>query len=195
MLTLLLLPGCADWGYQRIHIGQTPREYERVLPQEHARRTGLGLCYYKQDRVGGRTDTLLVLLAHDRRVAGKVWATITERRGGRQAATSYWLRGELDPVLTETAGAGPIDTLRAIAADLMSDPGEKLTRDAHALVVAGLVRLMERWPHVRDTGLVTASLGEALARVPAGGVARLAVDERGAYLIEYRQVAQQAVGR
>jgi hypothetical protein len=183
----LLLSGCASWSYEQIQLGQSPKDYERVLPVETSRKTALGLCHLGQGR-RGYTDALVVLLTDDRRVAGKLWAR--KSGGGRRlgrGAGGFRLVGELDPGLCGVAGSGPLDTLRAIAAELTDYRGEKLAQDAHGWVAAGLVRLMQRWPGVRDVGVSSQWLDGLLERVPGGGTARLEIDERGIYHLEYEQ--------
>jgi hypothetical protein len=186
-LTLLALTGCTNWSYRQIQLGQSPKDYERVLPAETSRKTALGLCHLSEDRFGHQ-DALVVLLANDRRVAGKLWARHFGRKwrlGG--AERGFRLVGELDPELYGVAGSGPLDTLRAIAGELTDYRGEKLAVDAHTWVAAGLVRLMQRWPGVRDTGVASQRLDELLDLVPGGGTARLEIDERGIYHLEYEQ--------
>jgi len=186
-LTLLALTGCTNWSYRQIQLGQSPKDYGRVLPAETSRKTALGLCHLSESRLG-HTDALVVLLADDRRVAGKLWARRFVRKwrlGG--AERGFRLVGELDPELYGVAGSGPLDTLRAIAAELTDYRGEKLAQDAHAWVAAGLVRLMQRWPGVRDTGVSSQRLDELLDLVPGGGTARLEIDDRGIYHLEYEQ--------
>jgi len=182
----VLLSGCVDWSYRQIRLGQPGDECERLLPAASSRRTALGLCHLHDDKLG-RTDALVVLLTADRRVAGKLWARRFERNWGLKTSRGYWLVGELNPELYRVRAAGPIDTLRAIAGELTDYRGEKLALDAHALVAAGLARLMQRWPGVTDPGVSSQRLTELLEVVPGGGIARLEVDERGTYRLEYRQ--------
>jgi hypothetical protein len=183
---LLLLTGCTDWAYRQIQLGQSAEEYERVLPAETSRRTAVGLCHLSSDRFG-RTDAFVVLLTGDRRVAGKLRARHYERDWGLKVDRGFWLEGELDPELYGVQSAGPLDTLRAIAGDLTDYRGEKLALDAHAWVAAGLVRLMQRWPGVEDVGVSSQRLSELFELVPGGGAARLEVNERGIYRLEYKQ--------
>ena len=84
-------------------------------------------------------------------------------------------------------GTGPIDVLRAIADDLTSTQGDTFVREAHGWVAAGLMRLVQHWPHVGDEGPAFTRLTDLLDRIPAGGEARLTVDARGVYVVEYRQ--------
>lgn len=182
---LLALTGCADLTYTRLHLRAAPTDYANVLPAETSRRTNLGLCHYAQDMTG-RSDAIVVLLASDRRIAGKLRATRVERNWGLKTQQTFELIGELDPELSEGRAAGPIDTLRAIARDLQEYRGEKLATDAHRLVVAGLVRLMQRWPRVEDVGVASTALPELFESAPGGGVAEIAVDEKGVYHFRYR---------
>jgi hypothetical protein len=186
-LALLALTGCTNWSYRQVQLGQGTKEYARILPAETSRKTALGLCHLSRDKLG-RTDALVVLLTSDRRVAAKLWARHTESdwRLGR-AERGFRLVGELDPELYGVAGSGPLDTLRAIAAELTDYRGEQLAQDAHAWVAAGLVRLMQRWPEVRDVGVSSQRLDELLDRVPGGGTARVEIDDRGVYHLEYEQ--------
>ena len=54
-----------------------------------------------------------------------------------------------------------------------------------AFLAAGLVRLMERWPHVDAETLIYPQLDQMLERVPPGGRALVGIDERGIYTFEY----------
>jgi len=182
----LFLTGCADWSYRQIRLGQSSEDYARVLPAETSRRTALGLCHLSSDPFG-RTDAFVALLTSDRRVAGKLRARYYERDWGFKVDRGYWLEGELDPELYGVQSTGPLDTLRAIAADLTDYRGEKLALDAHAWVAAGLLRLMQRWPGVEDVGVSSQRLSELFELVPGGGAARIEVDTQGVYRLEYKQ--------
>jgi hypothetical protein len=184
-LALLCLTGCADWSYRQIRLGQESDDFERVLPAETSRRTALGLCHLSEDKLG-RTDAIVVLLTSDRRVAGKLRAHF-QRNWGFKTDYGFWLQGELDPELYGVEASGPLDTLRALAVELTDYQGERLALDAHAWAAAGLVRLIQRWPGVADAGVSSQRLEELFEQVPGGGTARLEVDERGIYRLEYRQ--------
>jgi hypothetical protein len=184
--TALLLAGCAEFGYDRIELGAEQRAYQQAFPEERMRRTPAGFCYLEKNAFG-RTDAVVVLLTADRRVAGKLHATYVERKGPFQAETIYSLRGALDPELMRLEGTGPIDVLRAVAADLTSAPGDTFVREAHGWVAAGLMRLVQHWPHVGDEGPAFTRLTDMLDRIPAGGVACVTIDARGVYVVEYRQ--------
>jgi hypothetical protein len=181
-----LLTGCAEMCYERVQLGQEQRAYRGIFPEESTRRSTAGVCYCEKDGFG-RTDAAVLLLTGDRRVAGKLYALHQERKSGLQAETTYRLRGELDPQLLKLSATGPIDMLRAIADDLTTAGDDTFVREAHGWIAGGLVRLMQRWPHVGDEGPAFTRLTEMLERIPAGGVARIAVDPRGVYSIEYTQ--------
>ena len=191
---LIAIVGCGNssthWGYDRIRIGQSPGQYERVLPTADTRRTQLGLCYLGRGALGA-TDAIVVLLTPDRRVAGKLHARWTQRNYGFKSELRYRLRGEVDPLLADLRTTGPIDVLRMIASDLVNYQGEQLAREAHHWVAAGLVRMIQPWPHVRDVGLDEAKLREALERVPGGGAVRLGLDGAGVYRFEYEQTVDR----
>lgn len=185
-MTASLAGGCANWSYDRVRLGMTQSECERQLPAESLWRTELGFCHRTTD-IAGRTDALVILLGRDQRVAGKLQATRypSQQRWGPERG--FLLRGEIDPVATGLEATGPVDALRAVAADLADYQGAKPALDAHALVAAGLVRLVERWPHVGPAGASFPRLAEALDVVPGGGEGLLRVDARGIYFFEYRQ--------
>ena len=178
--------GCADLGYNRTELGAEQRVYQQAFPEERVRRTSAGFCYLEKDPLG-RTDAVVVLLTADRRVAGKLQATYVERKGPFRAESTYALRGQLDPELMRLSGTGPIDVLRALADELTSVQGDTFVREAHGWVAAGLMRLVQHWPHVGDEGPAFTRLTELLDCIPAGGTARLAVDARGVYEVEYTQ--------
>lgn len=182
----LLQCGCVDWTYDRVALGQVLHEYARVFPEERTRRTTSTLCYLGHSPAG-RTDAVVLLLTRDRRVAAKMQASHTERKWGPRTQTAYALRGELDPSLAQLDATGPADALRAVADELTSVEGDKFTRDAHGWVAAGLVRLLQRWPHLGDEGPAPPRLIDILDHVPGSGVARITVDQRGAYILEYTQ--------
>lgn len=180
----LLLSGCANWAYDRFQIGQEWKQVERVLPADATRRTGPGVCSLTNDMTG-RTDALAVLLTRDQRIAAKFQATHFERNYGFKVETGVRFRAEIHPQLARLEGSGPIDALRAVADDLTAVEGEKLIRDAHGWIGASIIRILQRWPHAGDDGPTVSRVAEALERVPGGGTARIALDERGVYVIEY----------
>ena len=179
-----LQAGCAGWSYDRIRLGAEHREYERAFPEAGVRRTETTLCYLAQDRLG-RTDAVVVLLTRDRRVCGKLHATHFERNYGFKVERGYALRGEVDPALAELSAAGPIDALRAIGDELTSTEGDTAARQTRAWVAAGLVRMVQHWPHVGDEGPAFTRLTDTLERVAGGGVTRITVNARGVYELEY----------
>lgn len=174
--------GCSDWSYRQIRLGQSRAEYERVIPE--GRQTALGLCRLSTNALGD-TSALVVLLTDDRRVAGKLEALSRRRDWGLTEEQSFSLHGELDPLLLHTQEAGPFDTLRLIASELLDYRGEKLATDAHAWIAAGLIRLMQRWPHVNDAAFDTSRIADTLDRVPGGGESRFSLDRAGVYRFEY----------
>lgn len=182
---LIPLTGCASWSYDRIHIGAPRSEYETIFPREQTRLTDLGICSLQADRAG-RVDVFLILVTQDRRVAGKIWATNEERGFLGWNDRGFRLRGEIDARLFGAQEAGPIDTLRLLASQLSDYRGEKLALDAHSWIIAGLVRLMQCWPSVKDTGVSTERLTETLDRVPGGGTASLNADANGIVSFEYQ---------
>ncbi len=186
LAALPLLSGCVQYSYDRLRIGQEQREYRLAFPEEKIRPTAAGFCFMEQGSLG-RTDAVGVLLTRDRRIAGKLHAAHLERNLGLGPEVGYRLHAELDPRLLDTAGAGPIDALRVVADDLTVRGEDTFVRTAHGWVAAGLVRIIQQWPHVGDEGPAITRLTDALARVPAGGEARISVDPRGVYQIEYLQ--------
>lgn len=178
--------GCADMHYRRIELGQTKQQYERILPAAHSRRTDLGVTYLKSDWTG-RTDAIVVWAARDRRAAGKLHATCFRRNYGFKTETGFRLRGEIDPALADLQSTGPLDTLRVVLDQLESYRGEKAATDAHEWIAAGLIRLLERWPHMADRLGPARTRASVLDGIPAGGAASISVDRRGRYHFEYRQ--------
>jgi hypothetical protein len=187
---LPLLGGCAVFSYDQVQLGQEQQAYGRAFPEDKTRRSPAGLCYLETDGFG-RTDAAVLLLTADRRVGAKFYVSHIERRFGPQTETSYQLRGEVDPQLTKLNAAGPIDALRAIADELTSVESDTFVREAHAWIAAGLIRLVQHWPHVGDQGPAFTRLTEVLQRIPAGGIARITIDPRGVYLVEYTQSVTQ----
>jgi hypothetical protein len=178
--------GCVQFGYDQVRLGQTQREYRAAFAEGQTRRTTQGLCYLEQDWLG-QTDAVVLLLTADRRVAGKLHAVHSERRTLISVETDYELHGELDPALARLGGTGPVDTLRAVADELTTGDADASVREAHGWVAAGLVRLMQRWPHVGDEGPALTRLTAMLERVPGGGTAHISVDPNGVYRFEYTQ--------
>jgi hypothetical protein len=184
LVALWAAGGCADWSYDRVQLGQTPREYESIFDSTAARRTELGICVLQRE-ASGRTDAVVLLLTNDRRIAGKIQSSYQEQNWVLWGERTYRLRGELDPHLYALRSAGPLDSLRAIAGDLVRYEGEKLATDAHDWIAAGLVRLVQRWPNATDTGVPPGRLSELLERVPGGGEAQISVDPAGTYHFAY----------
>jgi len=186
----LMATGCAGLTYEQIKLGEQLRTYDRVFPEDRARRTENTVCFMESD-LTGKTEAVVVLVTRDRRVAGKLHATHVDRQLGLTRETSYTLVGEIDPVVAKLNSTGPADTLRAIVDQLISVDSDQTAREAHGWVAVGLVRLLQRWPHVGDEGPSFPKLPDLLDRVPADGIARLAVDGRGMFLLEYTQSVQR----
>ncbi len=178
--------GCVAFSFDRVRLGQTQPEYRPAFPEGRTRRTPVGLCYLEHDPFG-RTDAVVLLLAGDRRVAGKFYAVHVERRGPLAVETSYQLRGELNPGLARLAGTGLVDTLRAVTDELTAGDPDAFVREAQGWVAAGLVRLIQQWPHTGDAGPATTRMADLLERVPGQGTARVTVTPVGVLQFEYTQ--------
>ncbi len=178
------LTGCAQRGYQRIRLGQPEREYQRVFPESGTHPSTAGFCYLERN-VLGRTDAYVVLLTRDRLVSAKFHATHIERSSVLKAETRYRLVGELDPRLLKLGGTGPIDILRVVIDELAQPQRTPVARAAHAWVAAGLARLVQQRLPAGGESAVHQRLADVLECVPGGGTARMAIDERGRYVVEY----------
>jgi hypothetical protein len=132
------------------------------------------LCYLDYS-LPGRVEAIVVLLTRDRRVAGKLHATRTESGLALTTEVRYVLEAELDPNVAQLYGTGPI-------AQPVTDP---LVREAQGWVAAGIIRIVQRWPHARDPAEV--QLADMLERVPAGGEATITARPDGALAIRYSQ--------
>ncbi len=176
--------GCVAFSFDRVQLGQTQPEYRPAFPEGQTRRTPVGLCYLERDPFG-RTDAVVLLLAGDRRVAGKFHAVHVERRSPLAVETSYQLRGELNPGLARLTGTGPVDTLRAVTDELTTGDPDTFVREAQGWVAAGLVRLIQQWPHTGDAGPAATRVADLLERVPGQGTARVTVTPAGVLQFEY----------
>lgn len=182
------LAGCARFSYGQVKLGAVLTDPRRQFPEDKVRLTDAGLCVLEQDPFG-RTDAIVVLLTRDQRVAGKLYATCTVRQVGFVQETTYTLEGNLHPTLTDLSGSGPIDTLRALADELTGAYPDPMVRTAHDWVAAGLIRIIQRWPHVGDEGPALVRLTDTLERVPAGGTADIVVGDDGVHHLHYHQRA------
>lgn len=181
----LLLTGCATYSFQQVTLGDGPAAYDRKLPAEHTRRTELGLSYLHDDRLG-RTDAIVLLLTPDRRVYAKLMTTLRIRDLGFRSDVAFLLRGEIDLKRGNLEETSPFDAIRALRAELNAYDGEKDVQAAYAWLSAGLARLLERWPHLRNPDPPEERLRPTLERVPAGGYAGVSIDARGILQLEYR---------
>ena len=190
LLLLAALPvsgaGCANWGYDRVQIGMTLQECERQLAEESYQRTTLGFCNLDPDRKNA-AQTIVILLARNGRVAGKLRAAASAKAEWSGTRPGYRLTGEIDPRAADLDAAGPFDTLRAITLDLLSQDEASVVQHVYFKTAAGLARLMERWPHMEPAASAYPQLTEPLEQIPAGGRARISVDRRGVYSFEYEQ--------
>jgi hypothetical protein len=140
---------------------------------------------YKQIRLGATPGELL--WTNDRRVAGKIYTRHFLRDWGWMRQSGFLLQGQIDPELYDVAETGPFDTLRALAAELADYRGESLAIDAHAWVVAGLTRLMQRWPGVSEPAVLSDRTSDLYEQVAGGGQSHVWIDRDGIYHFEYRQ--------
>ncbi len=179
-----LSTGCAQSRYAALSLGQRPAEYDGVLPADTSRKTSLGLCQLESS--GDAVSATVALVTEDRRIAAKIRAEtgqpsslLSNRRSG------YTLSGEVDPQLFHTQATSPFDVLRLIALDLAEYRGEKLATDAHAWVAIGLVRMLQRFPHVEPLHLDSPRIDELSERAPAGGRAEISVGSDGVLRFQY----------
>jgi hypothetical protein len=183
----LLLPlcgGCANWTYERVQIGMDRAECERQFADESYQRTGLGFSHWQAAASGAR-EALVILLSTDGRVVGKFQASYRADAKAGQGRHEYRLSGELDPQRAGLGATGPLDALRVLLIELLDEPGVQTVRSGHVWIAAGLLRLVERWPHVEPQAVADGLLAEALEHVPDKGDARLGIDRRGVYQFEY----------
>ena len=179
LAALTVASGCADMTYERVRLGLAPSEYDRVLDTQQSSWTEAGLVEYQRDD-DGDASALLLLLADDRRIAGKIQITRAESELDLPLARrGYELRGELEPRLYGLGEVGPIDSLRLLTQRLCEFPTERTARNAHMLAAAGLMRILERQPSVEDIGLTGDQRRELALHAPAEGVPRLTLDADG----------------
>jgi hypothetical protein len=193
---LVALGGCTSMTYDRVQIGLTQAQCQQLLDQEIFRSCELGYSGFEQDRTG-RADALVILLGRDNVVAGKLQATLAGPgsfvRGPKiaaGAAVTFQARGEVDLERLSLQGVGPLDALRAVLAELVQRQSLESAGAARELVAAGLVRLLERWPHL-NTAAQFPDLADTLQRVPAGGEARIGINPQGLFCFEYVGYAAQ----
>ncbi|MFN0136584.1 MAG: hypothetical protein ACKVS9_10770 [Phycisphaerae bacterium] len=179
-----LLAGCSQLTYDNLKLREAPTDYERKLPAEQSRRTSVGIAYYTAS--ANRAEAIVILRSNDGRVAGRMLATRSDPNKWMRQGSQYSLVGELDPELLDLRSVGPIDALRLITQSLTEYRGEKLATDAHDLVCAGLVRLLQRWPRAEDVGARSERLPRLFELAPGTGEAIVAVDANGVYHFEYR---------
>jgi hypothetical protein len=182
---VVMLSGCAEFGYHKVQIGQHRAEYKAAFPEGQVRRTDTGLSYL--DHAGaGQTDAVVIFLTPDHQIAGKLLAQLREPAAwSLRRESSYHLEGQLDPVRLVLAETGPIDLIRALADSLVRAPGDTTTRQSHDLVAAGLTRIAQQWPQVGDPGPAFPLLTEALEIVPGRGTAHIGVDPDGYVHVSY----------
>lgn len=167
--------GCATWSYNNIQIGQAPREYERLLPAEQTRRTSLGLCYYDVDSLG-REDVIMILVSHNRRVAGKLRVQFVPRVTDPSKPRGLIMEAEIAPSWLGGELPGPADLLRYLLTRLADYHADNTTMRAHGWVVAAAIRLLEAQPNVEPITSMPAMFQAELERVPTGGDARAQVE-------------------
>lgn len=184
-ITIGCSSGCLEFAYRQVRLGADQAEYERALPADLRRRTSVGVACLQSDW-SGKCESVVLLLTEDNRVAAKMYCTASERLVGMETQREYSVVGEVQPGLAELISAGPLDALRAVAADLQSYQGDKSAMEAHGWVTAGIVRLLQRFPTITDAGADTSRLSEFLERVPGGGEATLRMDADGVYHFAYQ---------
>lgn len=183
---LFSITGCTKLTYERVRLGMTPSEYDRVLDLDQTSRTSCGLVQYTRDQ-RGQEESLMLVIADDRRIAAKFHVMRSEKDAGwTQSSSEYGLRGEVDHVLIGAAEAGPVDTLRLIAQSLCELPTERFAKRGQLLVAAGLVRVLQRQPGIEDVGLPQLPVGEFVGIAPELGVASLERDAAGILHIGFR---------
>lgn len=180
----VLLTGCSQLTYDHVQLREPPSEYEKKLPADQSRRTSVGVAYYNASATNG--EAIVLLRSNDGRVAGRMLAKRANANPLLMQGMQYSLIGELDPELLDLRSVGPIDALRLVTQSLTEYRGEKLATDAHDLVCAGLVRLLQRWPRAEDIGARSDRLPRLFELAPGTGDAIIAVDAKGVYHFEYR---------
>lgn len=191
---IVLTTGCADMTYERVRLGLAPREYDRVLNTQQSSRTEVGLVEYARD-ADGDAGALVLLLADDRRIVGKIQATraaeseldlpLPRTRQG------FELRGEIDPRLYGVGEVGPVDILRLLTQRLCDFPTERSARNAHMLAAAGLIRILERQPSAGDIGVSAEQRRELALLAPTEGESRLALDADGIVRFGYSHALER----
>lgn len=177
--------GCVKLTYDRLHLGEPPSKYERMLPASESRRTMVGLCQLRKSS-GGKSEAILLVLSDDRRLAGKIRVRRVRSEAGLLSHREYELWGTIDPVLYGAGQAGPADVLRSLVRSLVDYRGERLAVEAHRLVAAGLLRILEQWPEAADLGL-SPDLAADLAEIaPGGGKSHVETADNGVIRFEYR---------
>ncbi len=180
----LTISGCATWSYDHVDVGREWSSNKKFLPARDQYRTDVGVAQLSKDKFG-KTQALVVLIAENQNVAGKLLATKIQRAWGWRPQSGYRLVAEVDPELAGISEAGPMDTLRLIAAELTEAARDRHVREIHSWVAAGLIRLLQRWPDVSDEGPAYSRIADLLEFVPPGGTATIRMDNQGHYHFEY----------
>lgn len=176
-----VLAGCST--FERVKIGQSPREYDSALPASASRRTALGIISL-DEQIGGRQEAMLVLVGKDRRVCGRFRTLI--RPDGLLRSGEFVFEGELDPVAAGLGGAGPRDALRSVLSDLLVHRGERRVNEGHDWIAIGLLRTLEREDAALIVDLPTERLARLMQHVPRGGQGEVRMDELGRIRCAYR---------
>ncbi len=182
------LTGCTQFNVDRLRVGHPLRQPGLAFPVEQTRRTDFGIAYFDTGPLD-RMDAVVVYLTQDGRVAGKLHAS-TQRPGmGLGSEVEYQFVGDLDPTLLGLTRTGPIDTLRALAAQLLTPAHDPAITRTHHQVAAGIARLIDQWPNARPPA--AASALDAYRTVPDGGTASITVHSDGVMKVGYEATGKR----
>ena len=159
--------GCTSLSYDRIRLGAEPRAYDAILPRDTTREASVGRCHLSKR--GELVEAVILLLDETRQVAGKLYVASDKRRWRPPNSARFLLRIELDPPRYGVEHTGPADTLRALAYDLVEVESDAMAAEACVWAVAGIQRLLERWPGADAPEFDSEQVKLIRERVPGGG--------------------------
>jgi hypothetical protein len=180
-----LASGCAALHFDRVRLGMTPAEYDRLLPTAQSKRLDGAICFFQDDGLG-RADAIVALLGQDRRIEARI--VTTRQADATGLPGGFRVIAEYEPRLANAAAVSPFDAARMLRQRVAEIAGDPLALSARRQALTGLERFLERWPHLSpDEALGEIEQAERRAVDPGGGEARVRALPGGTMRLEYER--------
>lgn len=194
-LLLAVVAGCGghqqqgpSWwagGYDAIVAGQTTGSTLTSQMPADSIHTSTGLAHFSRSDWNGEEQAIVVMVDPAGMTVAKFRVKAKREQTLMGVSRSAEVQAEFTGKITPTAPPGDFAQITTAMENLRKAQTHPLAKEAHNLVSAGLLRVLEQLPGVPMPAGDVQRLSVTLDKIPSGGEITLAVVRPAAYRITY----------